>query len=500
MKVPFPYQQIGADFLYRTKRGILADEMGIGKTLQGILAAIKAGEPTLIICPANLKINWAREIIDQDEDAEIRIVDPGYKVHDYATGTGSRWLIINYDVLSKYEREQLKAILPYNTLILDEAHSIKDNTSIRTKEALQLAEGVENIYLITGTPILNRPIELFPLLQIIGHPIAQNWYSYAYRFCGAYKRTVKKRVYNHITHKMELETRSFLEVKGESNIHILRRELQKVYIRRLKKDVLPQLPKKLPPVPVYVEMEEPWKTKYEEAWDNYIDYIQRIKDELIQELGSIASYNKKLQNLESSKHLVEISKLRQITSAAKIRKVAADVYQEVKRGNKVIVFTGYTYTLDQIKSLLVYNKIKLVTLNGTTKSDARQKAVDAFQQDDEVMVFIGNIKAAGVGITLTKAHKVFFIDSEWTPALNEQAEDRAHRMGQLFEVEIRYYLVKDSIDEDMEVAKEKKKGVINNVLGEGEIVDNGKQESIGKAIMRRSLERANNRYPQLEML
>ncbi len=491
MKTPKPYQTIGANFLHTIKRGILADEMGIGKTLQAILAAIKADQPNLVICPANLKINWAREIADQDPDAEIRIVDPGYKIHEYATGDGSKWLIINYDVLSKYKKDRLQAILPYNTVILDEAHAIKETTSIRTNEALELAEGIENIYLITGTPILNRPIELYPLLKIIRHPIAENWYSYAYRFCGAHKRTVKKLVYNPETHKEELEIVKFLDVKGATNLGILRRELEKVYLRRTKKQELRELALKPQPRAIYVEMAEPWKSKYADAWDRYIAYIQRIKDELVQELGSEASYKRKLRNLNSSKHLVEIGKLLQITSAAKIKQVAADAFTEVKRGNKVVIFTSYTYTLEQLKHILAYNKIKLVTLSGTTKLNNRQKAVDAFQEDDEVKVFIGNIKAAGVGITLTAAHKAFFIDSEWTPALNEQAEDRIHRMGQQHVVDIRYYLVKDSIDEDKEIAKAQKTDVINSIIGDGtkEMVRR-QTESIGKAILRRSLERS----------
>lgn len=488
MKTPYPYQIQGAEFLFTIKRGILADEMGIGKTLQAILAALKAGQYNLVICPANLKINWAREIIDEDPEAEIKIVDPGYKIHEYATGSGSKWLIINYDVLSKYKAARLKAILPYNTLIIDEAHSIKETTAIRTKEALEIGEGIENIYLVTGTPVLNRPIELYPLLKILEHPIAANWYSYAYRFCDAYKREVKRWTYNHETHKKELEIRRFLDVRGASNLNILRRELQKVYLRRTKKQVLPQLPPKIIEN-VFTEMEEPYLSKYADAWNRYIAYIERIKDELVQELGSEAQYHKKLKNLESSKHLVEIAKLRQITSAAKIKRIAADAFTEAKRGNKVIIFTSYTYTLDHLKRILAFNKIKLVTLSGTTKSDSRQKAVDAFTEDDEVKIFIGNIKAAGVGINLTKANKVFFVDTEWTPALNEQAEDRAHRIGQTRPVEVSYYTIKDSIDEDIQLAIGHKKGIINSIMGESPKNGYTREESIAKAILKRGLER-----------
>lgn len=490
MKIPYPYQNIGAQFLFNIKRGMLLDEMGIGKTLQAILAALKAAQPTLVICPANLKINWAREIADQDPDANIKIIDPGNKVHDYATGEGSQWLIINYDVIGKYKKARLSAILPYNTLILDEAHSIKEMGTIRTPAALALAEGIENVYVVTGTPILNRPIELYPLLKIIGHPIARNWYSYAYRFCDAHKREVRKRVYDHEKHEYKIEVRRFLEVKGASNLDQLRRELKKVYIRRLKKEVLPQLPPKLPPQHIFMEMEEPYKGKYADAWERYIAYIERIKEELVHELGSEAGYHKKLRNLESSKHLVEIGKLRQITSAAKIKRVTADAYAEAKRGNKVLIFTSYTYTLDHLKRILAFNKIKLVTLSGATKSINRQKAEDALQTDPETKILIGNTRAAGQGINLYKACKVFFIDSEYTPALNEQAEDRAHRLGQENPVEIRYYNIKESIDEDIQLALNYKRKVIGSILGESDIVNMEREDSIAKEILRRSMARA----------
>lgn len=490
MKTALPYQQIGADFLYTKKRALLADEMGVGKTLQAVLAALKANVPTVVICPASIKVNWAREIIDQDEHAQIQIVEPGNQIHDYATGNGSKWLIVNYDMLDKYGDEGIKLLIDYKTLIVDEAHSIKENTTLRTKATLAIGKHADNIYLITGTPILNRPIELYTLLKLLRHPITltkqgkDNWYGYAFRYCNGYFREVKRWVFNKYTGKKELKLIRFLEVKGASNIPELRQRIQDIYLRRLKKEVLP-----LPPKNIHtqvVTMSEVHAKLYAEAWDNYINYLDRIKEELILELGSEEAYDEKLQNIEASKHLVEMQKLQQITSAAKIRSVAEHAYRLAKGGEKVLIFTTYTDTLEKLQRIFKHNKLPVATINGQTKNENRVKAVDAIQEDPNTCLFIGNIKAAGVGITLTKASKVLFIDTEWTPALNQQAEDRAHRYGQENAVDVIYFIAKETIDEDKQKALEAKREVINSILGEGEAKQTA---SVFKEVLKKSLNR-----------
>lgn len=496
MKTPLPYQTEGAEFLYRNKRALLADEMGVGKTLQAILAALKAGHETLVICPASLKINWAREIIDQDPEAQIQIVDPGNEIHDYATGNGSQWLIVNYDLLDKYKAEGLRLLLDYKTLIIDEAHSIKETSTLRTKASLKIGEYAENIYLITGTPVLNRPIELYPLLKILRHPITlskqgkDNWYGYAFRYCGGYFREVKRWIFNHKTGRRELQQMRFLDTKGATNLEELRQRIAPIYLRRLKKEVLP-----LPPKNVHakkVTMSDTHIQLYQNAWERYLAYLERIKEELMQELGSEDAYFRKINNIEASQHLVELQKLQQVTSAAKIRSVVEDAYKEAKRGNKVLIFTIYTDTIDKMKRIFTHNKLKVAVLNGQTKNESRVKAVDALQNDPDTNIFIGNIKAAGVGITLTAANKVYFIDSEWTPALNQQAEDRAHRYGQANDVDIYYYLAEGTIDEDKQEALEAKRKIINTILGEGEQTNIKKEESVIKEVLKKTMQKANS--------
>lgn len=478
MKILEPFQVAGAEFLYTNQRALLADEMGVGKTLQAITAALRNEKPTLVVCPASIKVNWAREIIDQDPTAQIQIVEPGESVEDFAIGHGSKWLLINYDLLHKYKSEGLKLLLDYKTLIIDEAHSIKETKTLRTKAAIEIGKYAENIYLLTGTPVLNRPMELFPLLKILKHPLGANWFSYGFRYCGGYFQEIRLK---------GGKTLRFLNVRGATRLEELRDKVAPIYLRRMKVEVLPKLPPKNINI-IKVTLTEPHATLYANALERYYTYLESIKDELIKELGSIEAYDNKIENIKASQHLVELQKLQHVTSAAKIRRVAADAYKIVQQGGKALIFCSQTETLQRLKKIFVHNKVKVVTLNGQTKNENRVKAVDDFQQDPDTKVFIGNIKAAGVGITLTAAHQVFFIDSEWTPGLNQQAEDRAHRKGQMNTVEVNYYVIADTIDEDKQEALEIKRKIINSILGEGE-ANNIKADSIVKAVLKRSLER-----------
>lgn len=476
----FEYQQQGVVFLTERKKAILADQPGLGKTIQAITAANNLGRYTLVICPASLKTNWAREIIARDAEARIQIIGSGSKVEEYSDGDGSggEWLIINYDLLAKYTREDLRILVPYQTLILDEAHYIKETKTIRTKAALLIAELADNVFLLTGTPILNRPIELYPLLKAIGHPIAADWYSYAMKYCGAFKQSAVRWV--RVNGKPQRKAFYFLNVGGATNLPELGEKIKSVYLRRTKKE-LKNLPEKISNE-VIVSLSPAHIKKYNSAWSTYLAYLDSMKDELLEELGSQDEFDVKMEKVVSAKHLVELQKFRQITSEAKIERVVSDALRMIENEEKVIIFTVYTATLESLVAAFNKEKIKCVSLSGENDATERQQAVDQFQNDESVKAFIGNIKAAGVGLTLTAATQVLFVDCEWTPALNEQAEDRAHRVGQSEVVNIYYYLAENTIDEDVQVALEKKKALIASVLaGDRQRL---KAQSIGKELLK----------------
>lgn len=452
MRTPFKHQIEGKDFIVEKRNVILADEMGLGKTFTTIMATLELGNGGVVICPASLKNNWAREILMVDDDADIQIIDGG-ETRVYHQGNTSKWLIVNYDVISRdVIKEKILDFMP-TTLILDEAHYIKSSSTKRTRTALEIAKQASHVLLLTGTPILNRPMELFTLLKAIGHPLGANWYGYAKTYCGAHFREFWRKV-DDGTGRMVARKVKFLDTGGATNLDKLAIALKTVYLRRTKEVLGDTLPEKII-TNLEVEIAPEYRKAYKQAWDDYMEYLLSIPDE---------EQDKNIQNIQLAKHLIELNKLKQVASQGKVPHVLKDVGNIVEQGGKVIIFTQYTNTLHEIVRGVQAMKIKVVKLNGEDDMEARQKAVDRFQEDDSVKVFVANIKAGGVGITLTKANKVLFADMEWTPALHSQAEDRAHRIGQHNLVNVYYYIAKDTVDEDIVDLLGKKSQIIQHIL------------------------------------
>lgn len=427
----FDHQIKGAEFLKKTKRALLADEMGLGKSRQAIVAAITTSLKTLVVCPASLKINWQREILIVNPEAKIHILN-GEEIPYNA-----EWLVVNYDTLEKH-LAKIQAI-GYQCVILDEAHYIKNTSSKRTKIATKLCLEADQVYMLTGTPLLNRPIELFSLLRALRHPLGQNWIYYIRRYCHAWQR------------RNPYTGRSFWDASGASNIPELHQRISGVMLRREKKNVL-NLPEKIRS-DIYIELDDEWRKKYETAWDSYLAFLEENPPE-------------NMDSIIQARHLVELQKMKQVCSLSKVGQIVEDIKNIVEeQGEKVVVFTQYKETLNQIRSAFSRKRIyKVVTLSGEDNQTARQEAIDSFQNDPATKIFIGNIKAAGVGITLNSANKVLFADLEWTPALHAQAEDRCHRIGQGNMVNVYYYIAKDTLEEDVIELLEIKEKVIAHII------------------------------------
>jgi len=448
----FPHQEEGIAFLKKTKRAILADEMGLGKTRQAIMAAGEdSSHGTLIICPASLKINWEREVKMVYPEDEITTVQSGPE----ETFVATPWIIINYDLLPKYKEQILNLIANglIDTAIIDEAHYIKGRKTIRASTTLDVVLQLEKVYALTGTPIMNRPIELFNLLKAIKHPLGRARTVYAKRYCGAYMKTIVKKNGQIIR---------FFDEGGATHLEELREFTKGNILRRLKKDVL-NLPPKIISVQITELSKEDQKT-YDNAFDNYVEWIANNPDA-----------DKDIEGIMDARHLVELMKLKQVCSQAKLERICADIRNAVDQGQKVIVFSQFTGTIMKLKEMLAESKrgtryddakepILAVTLTGQDDMHARQKAVDAFQNHDDTKVFIANIKAGGVGITLTAASIVMFADMEWSPELHSQAEDRAHRIGQEGTVNVYYYIAADTIEEDIVDILERKRAIIKELM------------------------------------
>lgn len=435
----FQHQIEGIEFLKERKTVVLAHSMGLGKTRQAIIASEKR---VIVVCPASIKINWKREIEIVYPNDNIFIVESGTKQEI----PDSEWVIINYDMLPKY-KDDIKGA-GFQTAIIDEAHYIKGKTTIRAKTTLEVVDDIERVYCLTGTPIMNRPIEMFNLLRAIRHDLGKkgNATIYSKRYCNGHMETIFRRYGGMVR---------YWDETGATNIAELRELTKDSILRRTKEEVL-DLPEKIISIQT-CKLNNLWQKEYDIAWDKYIEWVRGNPE------------GKDIENILSAQHLIELGKLKQVCSRAKTIRVTEDILNAVEQGQKVVVFSQYTETINILCDNLKVKKIKAVRLTGQNSMDERQDAVDRFQNDEDVKVFVANIKAGGVGINLTSASIVMFADMEWSPEIHNQASDRLHRIGQKQMVNVYYYVAEDTIEEDIIAILETKRKIINELIGGSDI-------------------------------
>ena len=419
-------------------------------TTQAIIAALESGAKNiLVVCPSSVKINWKREI-------EVFC-------KDVAIVNGKKWVrakftIINFDILKNFhtlgdgiKKDIMDPVLELNReivnsrfdlAIIDEAHNLKNNKSIRSEIMVDVAVnyGIEKMWLLTGTPIANRPMDFYNLLKLIKCPITDNWQYFVKRYCDARRmfRTLKNG-----------KKKQIWLTDGASNLDELAAKTKNLIIRRLKTEVL-DMPDKVI-TPVYHELSDKGWKEYDMLWD---EYLEKIKIE--KKRGSI------------QRDLVELILLRKFIAMEAIPETIEMAENAVEMGKKVIIFTSFT---DELNELVEHFGKQCVIHNGPMSDKDKQKSVDEFQNNPNVRVFIGNIKSAGVGITLTEATVVIFNSFDWVPGNNEQAEDRAYRIGQVNDVNVFYQLFENTISTRMWNVLRNKKDIISTIMGDTKLSD-----------------------------
>ena len=433
---PLSHQKTAIEKLTGSKRFILADDMGLGKTTSTIIAALETGaKKILIVCPASLKINWQREIANYSDR-------PVFIAEGKKFSTESDFVIVNYDILKNFhdsdpkkKDESLLLQSNFDLVILDEAHMISNVQAQRTKIINSFAKKVDRVWLLTGTPMTSRPMNYYNLLSLIESPVAQNWKAYAIRYCQGFQFTAgKRKVWN---------------VSGASNLEELRDRTSKQILRRLKEDVL-DLPDKII-TPVYLRLKS---KEYEDLMGEYFDWYDKNPD-------------------ESSSLTVQFSKLmkvRKVIANEKTKQTIEFAENIIDQGKKVIIFTNFT---DTLQTIYQHFGKQAVYLDGSCTNAMRQQAVDLFQTDDKIKVFVGNLKAAGVGLTLTAAEAVIMNDLSFVPAEHAQAEDRAYRYGQKSNVLVYYPLFENTIEGVIYDILNNKKRIISTVMGDNPLSDTG---------------------------
>ena len=429
---PMEHQKVAIEKLLANDKFILADDMGLGKTTAAVIASMECDvKKVLIVCPASLKINWEREIKNYT-DKKVLIVE-GRK-----WGSTFDYYIINYDILKNYhttekseDSDDYKLLVneKFDLAIVDEAHYVSNTTANRTRLLNDVLETIPRVWLLTGTPMTSRPINYFNLLKIVDSPLALNWQSYVRRYCKGYQFSVgNRKVWN---------------TSGASNLDELRERTKSYVLRRMKIDIL-DLPEKIV-TPVFVEL------------------TSKMYDEELEEFTRIS--NDKKDNETISVTLNRLMKIRQLIAYEKVPYTCEIIDKCLDQGKKVIVFTNFTMSLDMLHEKYKKNS---VILNGSMSKEKKQESVDRFQNEDKIKIFISNIVAGGVGITLTAGEVVVMNDLSFVPAHHSQAEDRAYRYGQKNSVLVYYPVFENTVEKIIYNILQKKKGVIDQVMGDGE--------------------------------
>jgi SWI/SNF-related matrix-associated actin-dependent regulator 1 of chromatin subfamily A len=411
----FGFQKRGVEWLASRSVALLADDMGLGKTPQAIWWGADK-RPCLVISPANAIYNWEKEITKMWRPGDSCIVFDGNvpfpdKLPD--------WCVMAYGALPKYLPKLRKA--GFKTIMVDEAHMVKNMTSQRTKMLLELVDPTDpqpgdkpitNRLPITGTPVLNRPIELFPLLV----------------FMGLKRRSEYKEFMKLYTESKEYQGRTIFT--GAKNLPHLHRYLQGFMLRRMKLDELKDLPPKIF-TPMFVPISN--RDEYIRAERDFLTWLRENKG------------NEAADRAKKAVLLAKMNTLRRIAAEGKVQPVA-DWLKPCSEGQgKVIIFSQFKEPLDKLAAI----KGSSIVYTGEVNKKDKQEFVDNFQQTNDYCYFLGTTGAAGVAITLTAASRVCFLDLPWTPGAKAQAEDRAWRFGQKKTVEVVNILAKGTIDERM---------------------------------------------------
>jgi SNF2 family DNA or RNA helicase len=413
-----PFQWAGVRYALDARRAFLADEQGLGKTVQALAALEADGAfPAIVVCPASLKLNWERE-------AERWLP---HRTRTIVTGRGTvaasaDLTILNYEIVGDH-RHALAARRP-RALVLDESHYCKNPRAKRTQAVRKLAAALPDDALrlaLSGTPVTNHAEEIVPQLRILGR----------LEEFGSGARLLRR----------------FQGPDSEERLHWhLRRHC---FVRRLKRDVLPQLPAKRQ---VVVPM----------ALDNVDEYRLAERDLIAwlrEQPLDLRELDAKIAAALRAERLAQLNALKRLAARGKLAAATAWIHDFLASDEPLVVFSHHA----EVQEALLARFPAAGHLLGRDSQAARDATVRAFQDGSGHPLLVCSTLVAGQGITLTRASNVAFVELEWTPALHDQAEDRCHRIGQRDAVTAWYLLAAGTIDERIAELLHRKRGVVGAV-------------------------------------
>lgn len=443
MTKAYPYQLKGVKLIRQFNgRALLADEMGLGKTLQSLLyIQEKDAFPAIVICPACLKYNWQAEV---RKHLGIRAdIFETTKPHAWSSFTRHKIAIINYDILEGWMPylKKMKRRLKVKTVIVDECKEIKSSTSKRNKLVRKVCARIPNVIMIDGTPLTNRPIELYPALHILRPDIFDSRFAYGTTYCEGTVRNGK------------------WEYRGATNLDKLHELLKEsCMIRRRKADVLKDLPAKSRYV-VPLEIEN--RKEYEKATSDFFGWLAKF--------GGV----RKVMAAHRADAFVQLGYWKRLAAELKLKAIKEWIDNWfLTTDEKLIVFGVHKKILRPLKER--YKDLS-VFVDGSVTSHKRHLAIEQFNRDKRCRLGIGNIKAFGQGWSATSCSTTCHIEIDWVPARHTQGEDRVHGIGRGVKgkAAFAYYLVAhDTIEESLCSLVQKKQKIISAVLdGDEDIED-----------------------------
>lgn len=434
------YQKQGISWLLSQERGgILADEQGLGKTAQAICWAELAGfDKICIVCPASLKLNWQREIeMWTGSRNSLLLSGKSQSKETLAELSDRKWIIINYDILSYWSKSLKNAL--FSAFIFDEAQALKNDKSKRTKAAKDIVVGA-NVLMLSGTPVENRPAEFYPMISMIDPLLFQSKTWFYRRYCDL------------------KETPWGWDHRGATNTKELNRILtDTIMIRRKKADVLAELPEKQRAT-ISLHLSDSALKEYRKAEKDFISWLMQNKPK------KGAARTRQIQ----AAAMLKVGILKQLAAKAKLPLVYDWINAYLENEDKLVVFAEHKEIISALKK--EFEKISVI-VDGSVAAEKRQAACDSFQNDKKVKLFIGNIKAAGTGLTLTAAKDTLTVEFAWTSTAHDQCEDRVHRIGQKNSVMAYYLLAENTIEKRIVKMLDKKRNVVSQILDGQEPVD-----------------------------
>ncbi|XP_050420767.1 SWI/SNF-related matrix-associated actin-dependent regulator of chromatin subfamily A-like protein 1 [Adelges cooleyi] len=430
----YPFQKYGIQFgVSKNGRCIIADDMGLGKTIQaiGIAMYYTSNFPLLIVCPSSMRYTWEEEIRTRIPNIPVTSIYVLSKASEYVVDPAV--VITSYDLMTKAKDMLLD--LKFGIVILDESHSLKNEKSGRTKASLALAMQASRCILLSGTPALSRPMELYTQIKAVTRSAFMTPIEYGKRYCNGQ------------------EAKYGWDFSGASNMKELKVVLETQFmVRRLKTEVLKQLPQKVRNVVVLEATNIKARTEDMNTLEGMLNDKSLRKTQV---RGAL---------LEYFNH----------TGDAKLPAICAYITKLLKEDKKFIVFAHHQKVMDGISKVLEDNATYYIRIDGKTSSEERKSVCDQFQNEDKFRVAVLSICAANSGITLTAANLVVFAELFWNPGILTQAEDRAHRIGQAETVTIQYLLAKGTADDHLWPLIQSKLNVLNKA---GLSKDNFKDDS-----------------------